>query len=130
MIYVDTSSALKILLAEDGTDQVRDFFEAAKQTRTILVSSRLLRTEMHRIAYRESVPVAEVSAVLSYVHLVDLTRDIVDSAAQFRLHLRTLDAIHLATGVELNEGDDDVRLLTEDTQMARAGAELGLLAAT
>lgn len=126
MIYVDTSSALKILLEEDGTAQVRGLFREAAQLKNLLVSSRLLRTEMLRIAYRESLDLDDVSKVLTYVNLVDVGRDILDLAGNLRFHVRTLDAVHLATASTLDGGQDEVHLLTHDARMRLVGAEMGL----
>ncbi|MGC5617088.1 type II toxin-antitoxin system VapC family toxin [Georgenia sp. Z1491] len=126
VIYVDTSSALKLLLEEEGTDRVQQLFGAAKHGRSVLASSRLLRTEMHRIAFRESIPLPSVTRVLAYVHLVDVTRAILDSAGELPFHLRTLDAIHLATAATLSSDDDEVQLLTDDSRMRDVGQAMGI----
>ncbi|MGC0252185.1 hypothetical protein [Pseudactinotalea sp. Z1748] len=62
------------------------------------------------------------------MNLVDLTRELLDAAATLRFHVRTLDAIHLVTASELNQGQDQVHLLTDDLTMRRRAQELGLQA--
>ena len=126
LVYVDTSAALKTLIDEHGTDRVRRVFEQATAGELSLVSSRLLRTEMYRVAFREAIPDDDVAAVLSHVALVDLTRALLDAAAALRFHVRTLDAIHLATAAELDQGEDRVHLLTADGTMRRRAQDLGL----
>jgi uncharacterized protein len=100
MIYLDTSAALKLVLPEPETEDLELWLVA--RTDTPRVSSRLLRIEMLRTVTR-SAPhrIGRANAVLSAVTLLSI--DDAAPAAEIvgdRL-LGTLDAIHLATALEI-----------------------------
>ncbi|MDQ2722358.1 MAG: type II toxin-antitoxin system VapC family toxin [Actinomycetota bacterium] len=124
MIYLDTSVALKAVLAEPESPTVLTWMRERIDAAEIIVSSRLLRTEMYRVAYREDLPTDQVDLILDKVNLIDLDRLIVDAAAAINHHVKTLDAIHLATAVQLIE--DGIVLCTHDRAKADVGERLGL----
>lgn len=126
MIYLDTSVALKAVLAEPESPTVLTWMRERVDAAEVIVSSRLLRTEMYRVAYREDLATDLVDMVLDKVNLIDIDRGIVDAAAAINHHVRTLDAIHLATAVQLI--DDGIVLCTHDRAMADVAERLGLTA--
>ncbi|MPZ52876.1 MAG: PIN domain-containing protein [Acidimicrobiia bacterium] len=121
MIYLDTSAVAKVLIEEEGSLHVRSLFAKDGDT---LVSSRLLFVEMHRIARRDQLNAADVDAVLAQVDLIEISKELMTSAAHLPCDARTLDSIHLATALHL--ADSRIRLLTYDTTMATAAADIGV----
>lgn len=120
MKYVDTSAFLKFLVREQYSAAI-----VAAAAGSELWSSTLLAVEAHRAALRLGVPGDEVDVALARVHLVlpaattfHLARSVGDSA------LRTLDAIHLATALEI--GAEVECVLTYDQRLARAASTLGV----
>lgn len=120
MIYLDTSAAAKALIEEEGSDAVREAFAAG----TEFVSSRLLAVELHAVVDRRAISGAAAQELLDRVALVSLADETLDSAIELRSGLRTLDALHLATAVELREAISGV--LTFDQEFADAAERLGI----
>ena len=114
MIYVDTSAALKAIIAEPETPQVREILSAAPS----LVSSRLLAVELHAVAARRVLPAASITALLDGISLVSLDDDVAQRAIDLRSGLRSLDALHLATATRLAPVLTGV--LTYDTELRTA----------
>jgi uncharacterized protein len=115
--YLDTSAFLKLVVAEGESAAMRSWMARSGPC----WSSQLLRTEALRAADRLGIDEGAVTDRLDTVSLV------VPSPATFltagRLKpstLRSLDALHLATALEL--GDDLQGLVTYDGKMA-AGAQ-------
>jgi predicted nucleic acid-binding protein len=100
MIYLDTSAALKLVVAEPETGALELWL--AGHAGIPRVSSRLLRIEMLRAVTR-AVPhqMSRANLVLSAIAL--LSMDDVAPAAEVTgdKTLRSLDAIHLATAHEI-----------------------------
>ncbi len=61
------------------------------------VSSRLLRTEVDRVLRRDERPLSDADPLVSPVGLFDITRETHTVAESIERHLKTLDALHLAT---------------------------------
>ena len=122
--YLDTSAFLKLLVQEPSSDDVR-----AAVTNVELWSSTLLAVEAHRAALRLGIPPEEVDHALAAVTLVVPSETTFMTARSIgTADLRTLDAFHLASALEL--GDDLGSLLTFDRRLAAAGdlAHLAILA--
>jgi predicted nucleic acid-binding protein len=62
--------------------------------------------------------------VLGPIARRQISRRVVADAASIDLHIRSLDAIHVATAAAL--GDDLVAVVTYDRQMVRAADHVGL----
>ena len=134
MIYVDTSSFLKLLLPEKHSAEVRDCVAAESQVvvseLTELEADVQLRALFLGGGIRKSA-LASARARMSQILLEDpierirLTRDVFRSAmAQNRIsktHCRSLDRLHLAAMEELRIS----RLMTHDARQAEAARELG-----
>ena len=121
--YLDTSIAVHALM---GTPQAATWFdEVTADEDTVLVSSRLLQTELTRALRRVDVPVADREAVLANVGLVPVTEGILAGAEAITEHVRTLDAIHLATALTVGS---DVVVVSHDGNLKRVCEVLGLAA--
>ena len=100
MIYLDTSAALKLVVAEAETERLELWM--AERAGIPRVSSRLLRIEMLRAVTRAAPhQMSRANVVLSAIAL--LRMDDVAPAAEVMgdRTLRSLDAIHLATAHEI-----------------------------
>lgn len=100
MIYLDTSAALKLVVAEPETARLELWM--AERAGIPRVSSRLLRIEMWRAVTRAAPHrISRAHVVLSAIAL--LSMDDVAPAAEVigDKTLRSLDAIHLATAHEI-----------------------------
>ncbi len=100
MIYLETSAALKLVVAEAETGRLELWM--AEHAGIPRVSSRLLRIEMLRAVTRTAPHrMSRVNVVLSAIAL--LSMDDVAPAAEVigDKTLRSFDAIHLATAHEI-----------------------------
>jgi uncharacterized protein len=118
--YLDTSAFLKLLVLEEHSSAV-----AADTAGSDLWSSTLLAVEAHRAALRLGIPASDVDEVLDEVSLV------LPAASTFHLAqsvgipvLRTLDALHLATALEI--GAEVEAVVTYDRRLATAVATAGM----
>lgn len=122
--YVDTSALVKLVVAESETEALREWLTAAG---TELVASDLARTELMR-AVRRAVPdrVLQARAVLDSLVLTQVTPAVFEIAGRLDPHgLRSLDAIHLASALDL--GDDLDGLVTYDDRLAEAAMSNGVV---
>ncbi len=111
--YLDTSAFLKLMVVEDESEAMRAWFASHRPC----WSSQLLRTEAHRAAMRLEIDESTLSEALDSVTLVLPSVTTFLSAAKLAPPaLRSLDALHLATALEL--GDDLEGLVTYDARMA------------
>ena len=121
--YVDTSALVKLVVAEPETAALRSWLAAADRD---LVASDLVRTELVR-AVRRAVPDRARLArqVLESVTLVQITSAVFEAAGRLDpLELRSLDAVHLASALDL--GDDLEGVVTYDERLAAAAAVNGV----
>lgn len=118
--YLDTSAAMKLVIAEPESDLLAGGLAADRR----LVASWLLHTELHCAVGRHpgDVAIDDVRAVLNAVNLADLTRgDMI--AAGTHAPLRSNDAIHLAVAIRV--GADEI--VTYDAEFASAAHAAGLV---
>ncbi|MCG7284572.1 type II toxin-antitoxin system VapC family toxin [Cellulomonas sp. ACRRI] len=118
--YLDSSVALRAVLAVPERPDVLAWIDAHAGR---LVSSRLLRTEVVRVLRREQLPVSSASPLLSRVGLISLSDEVASVAESIERHVKTLDALHLATALVIG---DPVVVATHDAGMAAVAAHLGL----
>lgn len=123
--YVDTSFIGLILLDQEGADDAEALIREASSN-TFLVSSVLLRVELTRLARRTQMPLSSVTAALEEIGLVEISSDVIASACALTSHLKSLDAIHLATALMLESPLSPVTVLTHDTRLAEAARAHGL----
>jgi len=119
--YLDTSAFLKLVVAEAESRPILAWVGAHGPA----WSSHLLRTEALRAAMRLGVDDESIEAALDTVTLVLPTASTFRSAGMLQpAGLRSLDALHLATALEL--GDDLEGLVTYDQRMADAAGAAGI----
>lgn len=97
MIYLDTSAAIKLVQEEAESGELRAWL--AGQPDTPRVSSRLLRIELLQAVQRNN-PALLPSAygVLGRIDVVSMDRVCATAESLGGAMIRSLDAIHLATG--------------------------------
>lgn len=115
--YLDTSAFLKLIVAEPQSAALRAWLGG----RRAIWSSHLLRTEALRAAQRMDVDRQLVDDALEVVSLVLPAASTFLAAGSLRPpEVRSLDALHLASALEL--GQDLEGLITYDARLARAAA--------
>ena len=124
-IYLDTSAAMKLAVAESESEALRTFLASATDG---FVSSALLAVELRRAALRSSDSAAALSAVAKVIPAIRLVRidDEILGQAGILLppSLRSLDAIHLATALSLGTAVES--MVCYDTRLAQAALASGL----
>lgn len=121
--YLDTSALVKLVVAEAQSAALRQWLGVIERQP---VAGDLARTELMR-AVRRVAPDRALRAreVLDSITLIEISTAIVEAAARLDpTSLRSLDAIHLATALEL--GDDLEALVTYDDRLASAARSVGL----
>ncbi len=123
MIYLDTSAAIKLLVPETHSAALGAWLTERDDP---VISSGLLRVELRRALHRSNVDAElhqQAEQLLGGMHLRPIDA-VVEHAAQLEeQHLRSLDAIHLATALS---SDPAPVLVTYDTGLARHAAHTGL----
>lgn len=119
LIYLDSSVALRTILDVPERAHVQSWMDDVGS----LVSSRLLRTEVVRVLRREGRPLVDGTPLLDRVGLLEVGRDTHAVAESIERHVKTLDALHLATALLLGE---PVIVATHDRAMKDVAAHLGL----
>lgn len=129
ILYLDTSSLLKLYVEEPGTGEVRSRVESA----TVVATSVIAYPEAHAAVgrrYREgALTKAEFGTVLerfrdTWGHylavLLSLPIYMRAGTLAVRYALRGMDAIHLASFAELLGHGDTVEFLSHDTRLSGA----------
>ena len=121
--YVDTSAAMKLVAAEVSSAAMLRWAKAHHED---LVSSDLLRIELLRAVRRGGHPDLErARSVLDSLTLITLPTSTFERAGGFEMEgLRSLDALHLASALEL--GDELEGIVTYDQRLADAARSFGL----
>jgi len=120
VVYLDASVALRTIL--DVPERVR--LQAWMQTPDMVcVSSRLLRTEVVRVLRRDGRPLTDGTPLLDRVGMLDITRETHTVAESIERHVKTLDALHLATALLIGY---PVTVASHDTTMKAVAEHLGL----
>lgn len=124
LVYLDSSSLVKLVVHEAGTDELRAFLAQ----HPAVVSSGLAVTEVRRLVDRLPAPPGlsdRTRLVLGGIALLVVDAAILEAAASLPSPaLRTLDAIHLASALSL--GDDLLAFVTHDERQAEAARLAGL----
>ena len=118
MIYLDTSAFVKLIRGERETPALQGFL--TEHPGTPVVSSALLVVETRRAVLREAPgELARADLLLTRIDQVDITNAVLEAASRLPdPTLRSLDAIHLATALQL--GRDLEALVTYDGRLAAA----------
>jgi predicted nucleic acid-binding protein len=123
LVYLDSSAFVKLVIPEPETAAL----VAALTTTARLVASEILEVEALRAARRANGEdgAAAARTQLAGVRLLPLTDDIRARACELEpATLRSLDAIHIATALDL--GEHLACVYAYDTRMANAASEAGL----
>lgn len=131
MIYLDSAAAVKLIHAEADSAALRGFLDDRSETEW--VSSTLLEIETYRALVRATGP-TDLPAVINDFHaLLDLiVRIEIDSGIRILAQtvtppiVRSLDAIHLATGLRLRDRGRLTTFVTYDKRLAEAASAAGL----
>ena len=121
MIYLDTSAFVKLIQGEPETPALRRFL--TEHPESTLVTSALLAVETRRAILRQAPDqLARADLLLTRIDQVDITRAVLEAASRLPApSLRSLDAIHLATALQL--GGDLGALVTYDSRLAAAAGQ-------
>lgn len=125
--YVDTSVLGLVALSQEGGAGAAAFLQQhLAEEASSLVSSTLLKVECARLGQRTGVGLDPFSALLEPVATFAIDEHVIDKACGFVGELKSLDAIHLATALELAEAGEPVTMLTHDARLAQTTAAHGL----
>lgn len=121
-IYLDSSALVKLVVQEPESQALVAYL-GDHPTRA---SSALARVEVTRaVRPQGSRAVARARQLLSRIALLHLDDALLDTAATLEGdHLRSLDAIHIASAQTLASGL--AALVTYDRRMAEAASDIGL----
>jgi uncharacterized protein len=121
-LYLDTSALARVLLRHSDASLIVEEIDRFDGH----FASRLLRTELRRVALRENL-LEVVDPLLTEVSLVPIDGSILIAAETIRpATLKTLDAIHLATIVRLAEIGSVDAVMTYDARLTEAVRERDL----
>jgi predicted nucleic acid-binding protein len=123
LVYLDTSAFVKLVIPEPETAAL----VTALTTKARLVASEILEVEALRAARRATGDdgATAARAQLAGVRLLPLTDQIRRQACELEpATLRSLDAIHIATALDL--GERLACIYAYDTRMATAASDAGL----
>ena len=130
MIYLDSAALVKLVREEAESAALVDWLNARPDQR--LVASALVEVEVPR-ALRRSQPgvLGGVAATLARIDRIEIDAAVRATAAAYvDPHLRSLDAIHLATAGELvASGKTVCAFVTYDARLAEAARRTGLTVA-
>ncbi len=119
--YLDTSAFLKLITTEAESPPVRAWFFAHES----IWSSQLLYTEALRAGVRLGVEVDVIEEALETISLVLPSATTFFTAGRLEpSSLRSLDALHLATALEI--GDDLEGMVVYDERLASAARAASL----
>lgn len=117
-IYVDTSALGRVVLGEPDAQAIR----ARLAQFDPWLASELLVVELRRLGRRKGV-LPQAERTLAAVNLVPLTRAMRERASRLDpVEVRSLDAIHLCTALDLHTAGSIGAVLTCDQQL-QAGCQ-------
>jgi uncharacterized protein len=125
-LYFDASALVKLVQIEAESTALHAYLETHPTQRR--VTSVLSRTEVMRAIWAGgALAQQQALRVLEQTEQVALTRAVLDQAGALLpgVHLRTLDAIHLACALAL--GGELQTLITYDVRLGHSAADLGLV---
>jgi uncharacterized protein len=123
ILYIETSAAAKLLVEEPASSRLAARLDSAVDQEDVLLSCRLLETELRRLAIRVDLTQTAVTHLLDRLDLVEADRSLYREAGLLPgRHLRSLDALHLAVALRVVA---DV-IVTYDRRQADAAEAVGL----
>lgn len=122
--YADTSAWLKLVVDEKQTEAMLDHLDEVRGDGGRFASSRLLETELRRAGRRLGVTTVGINDALREIDLILPTASTYQLAGRLPGDaLRSLDALHLASALEV----DADAFVTYDDRQASAAADAGLV---
>lgn len=121
-VYLDSSAILKLVLEEVEATALRDFLANWPHR----LSSELARVEVGRAVKRATSPAREQRQreVLTSLYLIEVQSTVLEHAMSLPpAHLRSLDAIHLATAMSVTGLRD---IVVYDRRLGEAALRAGL----
>jgi len=119
--YFDSSALVKLVVNEAESESLVDHLSRPMTALT----SALSVAEVTRALRRAPVTRDDIDAALVGLHLIEVTRPILDRAGWVAgERLRALDAIHLASALSL--GIPDLQFISYDDRLAEAARGQGL----
>ncbi len=123
IVYLDASVAVAVIKQEAGSTEVSEQLDSLADDTHLIVSGRLLETEMRRIAKRLGISMAAVDSTMDALAIVEHEKSDFRRAGNFdSANLGSLNALHLATALRVQA---DV-MLTRDRFLAAACEAEGL----
>ena len=119
LVYLDSSVALRTILDVPERERLQAWMQGAGT----IVSSRLLRTEVIRVLRRDDRPLTDGTPLLDRVGMLEISRETHSIAESIERHVKTLDALHLATALLIGE---QVTVATHDQTMKTVAGHLSL----
>lgn len=119
--YLDTSVAGRILLGHSPA--AVEWFGRAIDDEELVVSSRLLRTELTRLLRREGLPLDRRGEIADRIATIPVDHATLTAAEAIVPHVKTLDAIHLAAA--LQSGLEDLVIVSHDKSLSQVAQQLG-----
>jgi predicted nucleic acid-binding protein len=121
LTYLDCSAIVKLVVEEPESAALRKYL----RRRQPCVASALAKTEVARALLPLGTPVQRRGAdVLSRIDLIRVSdRVLMAAGAMLPIDLRSLDAIHLATALQL--GAELAKVVTYDERLAQAARANG-----
>jgi uncharacterized protein len=122
LTYLDSSALVKLAVKEPETRSLVQYL----RRRRLWVTSALARTEVIRaLLFDGSEAIENGRAVLARCEVLRVSSRVLDAAGLLEpLTMRSLDAIHVATALQL--GGDLRSLVTYDSRMGEAARSLGV----
>jgi predicted nucleic acid-binding protein len=131
MIYLDTSALVKLIRPEVESAELAAWLNVRQSEHA--VTSKLTEVELPRALRREEpARLAAVPSVLARLNRFDIDDAVRATADAYpHRHLRSLDAIHLATADHLvASGKTLTAFVTYDTRLITIAQDIGLATAT
>lgn len=122
MWFVDSSVALHPVIP-GGDLRAGEWFRRMFGGEDPLLASVLMRVEVLRVIRREDLPTDTADWLLDRIHFVRVDDRILRYASNIEPHVRTLDALHLATAAL---SDASPTMVTHDAQMRHVANQLGI----
>ncbi len=122
--YFDSSALVKMFSSENHSVEFQNFFLTQSKAQSKLFSSAISKVEIFRSLQRQEKDVSLVDEFLKSLSLLRLSDSVISLAQIVAPGLRSLDAIHLATALQLMPLD--LTFVTYDKPLAKAAKEAGL----
>ncbi|GAA1251237.1 type II toxin-antitoxin system VapC family toxin [Pseudonocardia aurantiaca] len=137
MIYLDSCALVKLIREEDESEALQEWLD--ERGGELVVTSELAQAEVRRVVLRSNhtdqgalidadelaAELAEAEAVLDEVAQVVVDRHLLERAGAFEAPMvRTLDAIHLVSALELEPAATE--FVTYDKRLATIAHAAGL----